>query len=471
MRKTLLSRWRLAGLWLCGAVCQAQPHGAVYGVVRDAQTQQPIEGVFVALSPYALFPKDYRLFPTLHLTWTDISHAFQAKSDVAGRFRFEDLPEFRYCLTWRKDGYSAPVFDPSCQNTIVRTEGGGAVEKDLTMQRVASLSVRVLDDPTGMPIDGLRVTVHYKWGPTDDQWAMCCWSRPVQPGLYQVPQPPPAKLYLMFNADPAANARDKGAAAAYGMSYYPGVATLAEATPVELAPGEERVLEVGLRRQAVPVEPGKSTRQAVPDLFPPAAAKKVPPQVTVRGLALMDMSPGEPADGWAYLYFRNGDTSVRITGGKPFEFNISPGGTGVSSNVAPGWIISQITLGGEDVTYRNFQLDDRHTLVVTLSRKYGTVKGTIRDGSAPMDNAWVVLVPDPLVDQRLESIPWRNLDQNGSYEFNLVPPGRYRVVPFYDDTLRRYRDLEAMRVHAKGYREVVVGPKQTVTDVDFSRIK
>jgi hypothetical protein len=40
----------------------------------------------------------------------------------------------------------------------------------------------------------------------------------------------------------------------------------------------------------------------------------------------------------------------------------------------------------------------------------------------PMDNAWVVIVPDPLVEQRLESIPWRNLDENGGYESNLVPP-------------------------------------------------
>jgi hypothetical protein len=460
----------LAGLWFCGAVCQAQPHGVVYGVVRDAETQQPIEGVSVALSPYGLLPKDYGLFPSLHLDWTDISHAFQAKSDAAGRYRFEDLPAFRYCLTWRKDGYSAPLFDPSCQNTMLRTEGGREVEKDLTMQRAPSLSVRVLDDATGMPIDGMRVAVQFKYGPTDQQWAMCCWSRRVQPGLYKVPQPPPAKLYLMFNVDPAASPRDKAAATAYGISYFPGVATLAEAIPVEFAPGEARVLEVRLRRQAVLVAPEKSPVQSVPDLPQPATVKEVSPQVTVKGVALMDLSPGEPADGWAYLYFRGGDPTVRITGGQPFEFRIIPGGTGVGSNAAPGWIVSRITYGGQDVTDRNFQLDDRHTLVVTLSRKYGTVNGTIRDGVAPMDNAWVVLVPDPLVNRRLESIPWRNLDENGGYEFNLVPPGRYRVVTFYDDTLQLYRDLDAMRAHAKGYKEVVVGPKQTVSGVDFSRI-
>jgi hypothetical protein len=34
-----------------------------------------------------------------------------------------------------------------------------------------------------------------------------------------------------------------------------------------------------------------------------------------------------------------------------------------------------------------------------------------------------------------------------------------------------YRDLDAMRAHAKGYKEVVVEPEQTVSGVDFSRIK
>lgn len=470
MRKTL-RRWILAGLWSCGAVCQAQQPGVVYGVVLDAQTRQPIEGVSVSLSPYGLLPKDHGLFPTLHLDWTDTSHAFQAKSDAAGRYRFEDLPAFRYCLTWRKDGYSAPLFDPTCQNTMVRTEDGRGVEKDLTIQRTQSLSLHVLDDSTGLPINGLRVTVQFKWGPTDQQWAMCCWSRRVQPGLYEVPQPPPAKLYLMFGIDPAANERDRTVAAAYEMSYYPGVATLAEATAVEFAPGEKRILEVRLRRRAVAVASDTSPVLKVPDVLPPAAVKGSPLKVTVKGVALMDISPGEPADGWAYLYFRNDDPTVRITGGQPFEFSIIPGGTGVFSNAAPGWIVSRITYGGQDVTYRNFQLDDQHTLVVTLSRTYGTVKGTIRDGVAPMDNAWVVLVPEPLVDQRLESIPWKNLDENGGYEFNLTPPGRYRVVPFYDDTLQLYRDLDAMRAHAKGYKEVVVEPKQTVSGIDFSRIK
>jgi hypothetical protein len=114
--------------------------------------------------------------------------------------------------------------------------------------------------------------------------------------------------------------------------------------------------------------------------------------------------------------------------------------------------------GTLNATHQIFTLDANvPTLNITLSRRFGAITGTLAGRSGPMDNAMVVLVPEPMPENAyVNSFPWTHLDESGRYEFHNVPPGRYRVVPFYGNTLGFYHDLDAIREHAKGYFEVNV---------------
>src|SRR5512133_851798 len=80
-----------------GALSMAQETSGLIGVVRDAQTQQPIEGARVYLAPYALRLPD-PLFPTLKFA-THSFIGFQATTDATGRYQFSGLPPHRYCLS------------------------------------------------------------------------------------------------------------------------------------------------------------------------------------------------------------------------------------------------------------------------------------------------------------------------------------------------------------------------------------
>lgn len=67
------------------------------------------------------------------------------------------------------------------------------------------------------------------------------------------------------------------------------------------------------------------------------------------------------------------------------------------------------------------------------------------------------------------AFPWTHLDESGRCEFRNVVPGRYRLIPLYGSTLGLYHDLQALREHARGYRDVDVLPGKTCTGVDFTR--
>lgn len=455
---TQVGTW--SALFLCTAICPAQQRGALYGVVRDAATQKPIEGVSLLLAPYAFGPGDQQLFPALHTTLHS-QFGFLAKTDAEGKYRFEDLPAHRYCLRWKKDGYLRQPTDLSCQKTLVRTPGDRDQEWNLTLENAPSLRVRLTDDLTDEPIDDMQIIVENKLPSGRFGWTMCCWSRRIRAGEYEVQNPPPGKLYLRFKPDPTVKGQARAMANAYGSGYYPNVALLSEATPLELAPGENRVLYIRLRTGAMPEEPVTSAIQSKPSPSP---------KITIKGFVVTDGNHANKVDGYAILYF--GEVSVKVKAGESFEAKIPPGVNCLAWNTGPGWIVSRAAYGELDVTHATFDPDGTRPLVVTLSQEYGAVKGTIRDGAAPTDIAWVVLVPDPIpASASVNSFPWTHLDEQGGYEFNYVPAGRYGVVPFYDDTLELFRELDSIEAHAKGSRDIIVKAGETISGLDFQRVR
>jgi hypothetical protein len=125
--------------------------------------------------------------------------------------------------------------------------------------------------------------------------------------------------------------------------------------------------------------------------------------------------------------------------------------------------------GTLDAIHQIFTLESAARLVITLSRRFGAVTGSLTDGTGPMNRAALVLVPEPMPQNAyVNSFQWTHLDESGQYQFKNVVPGRYRVIPFYESTLGTYLDLNALREHARGYREVVVQSGKTSSGVNFA---
>ncbi len=171
-----------------GSLAMAQDPGAIYGVVRDPQTQMPIEGARVYLAPFALRLPD-PLFPTLKPV-TDSFIGFETTTDASGRYRFSGLPAHRYCLSTRKEGYWW-VYDDMCQVGMVRTAPGRNLERDLTLDRAPVLRGRLVDNVTGAPIAGLRVvTLQNVFSGGIRQWISYYGMKPGKgPGEFEI-QPP-----------------------------------------------------------------------------------------------------------------------------------------------------------------------------------------------------------------------------------------------------------------------------------------
>jgi hypothetical protein len=200
------------------------------------------------------------------------------------------------------------------------------------------------------------------------------------------------------------------------------------------------------------------------------------PLLKLKGVVHVDPKSADsqtPAPG-GYLYLGcndqpEGTINVKITAGTTFEIDgLRPGQYFLASNATPGWVISKMEFGKADAVHQMFTLDDASVLDVTLTRGFGAVKGSLTKGNKPVDNAMVVLVPEPIPeDAWVNSFPWNHLDENGNYEFKFVVPGRYRVIPFYGNSLDRYHDLAAIREHAQGYHDVTVLSGKTISDVNF----
>jgi Carboxypeptidase regulatory-like domain len=537
MRSTLLF------LLAFGSLSMAQQSSAVFGVVRNTQTQQPIEGATVQLAPYALSLPD-PLFSSLKLV-SDSFIGFQTTTDASGRYRLSDLPPHRYCLAVQKQGYWL-TDDDMCQLSMIRLGVGTDLER-LTLDRAPTLKGRFIDSSTNAPITGLRlIAVRHMFAGGMQQWTTSFGMKPGQgAGEFEM-LPPRGEFYLEIvpdNNEKIAVRGEQGVSSLpfYGRSYYPGVTDIAMATPIVLAPGEHRFRDIRLSKQApktVTIDIAGVPSDAKIELalerrsvgyFPPTVAKasayaKDPIQIrglsateyiltawtkdigagrkglvrrfrpenlnasqlkldlaptsTIHGIVQLDASPAPQAIGdWSYSMKSDdrenpgeGYSAIQIKAPEPFSVGgLFPGKYQVYASAPPGWVVSKMKYGMLDAIHQTFTLDTTSSMVVTLSRQFGTVTGSLTDANGPMDNAMVVLMPEPMPeDPYVSSFPWAHLDEKGGYEFRYVAAGHYRVVPFYGDTLGLYHDARAFREHARGYRDVDVLPGKTCTGVNFA---
>ena len=99
---------------------------------------------------------------------------------------------------------------------------------------------------------------------------------------------------------------------------------------------------------------------------------------------------------------------------------------------------------------------------VTLAADAGRVAGSVLDkNQAPLPGAVVALVPDKR--SRFERFHNTTSDQNGRFEFAVVPPGDYKVFAWAEVELQAWTDPEFLKDYEKQGERVTVEPKGRVT--------
>ncbi len=99
----------------------------------------------------------------------------------------------------------------------------------------------------------------------------------------------------------------------------------------------------------------------------------------------------------------------------------------------PGWYVSSIHIGQEDVFQSGLQVDGgaaKGNLEIVVSNDGAQIEGTVTDSdkNQPLVGARVKLAPDPMTDYNDMRQDATSTDQNGHYVLSNVPPGRYRVT-------------------------------------------
>jgi len=427
-----------AMLLACGALVFAQSeNGRLAGVVVSGETSSPVAGALVTLT-------------------ADDQPARSRITDETGRFVFDRLPSARYLATASKAAFVTMSYGATATGgpgtsiavgaavaptdlRFVLPRGGvvtgtirdlaGAPARGVSVQvvRVDSASRLVATDTSQSIPRNASVT-------TDDRGVYRAWG--LTPGTYVVMVSPPAApaapetriLSAREISDVLRDLQARGAAAVSDASptsapqtfapiYYPGTTNLAEATPLVIAAGDERV-GVDVTQMLVRAATISGTIVGAP------AGSPIPMSATRN-----DLWPD------ASIQFREGflpsadaTGAFRFTGVRPGHYVLSAhaggGGRGIPGPVVDQpqlWARTEFDVNGEDVT--GLALSLRPGVVIsgrvtfdatrlTAPADLTKVRLALRPASVPSDRAGGdTAVASPRSD--------------GTFTLPGVPPGHY----------------------------------------------
>ncbi len=98
-----------------------------------------------------------------------------------------------------------------------------------------------------------------------------------------------------------------------------------------------------------------------------------------------------------------------------------------------GWFVKSARMGGEDVYQKGVQLErgaSGGSLEIILSSDGAQLEGSVTDNEhdQPIAGAQVRLKFDPETPYNRSRSHSTRTDQNGHFSFDVLPPGKYRVV-------------------------------------------
>jgi protocatechuate 3,4-dioxygenase beta subunit len=101
------------------------------------------------------------------------------------------------------------------------------------------------------------------------------------------------------------------------------------------------------------------------------------------------------------------------------------------SGVEQGWFTKSARLGAEDVYQKGVQVEQGNSggsLEIILSSAGAQLEGSVADHDKPVAGAQVRVKPDPETQFNRNRSRSTSTDQNGHFSFDVLPPGKYRVI-------------------------------------------
>ena len=101
------------------------------------------------------------------------------------------------------------------------------------------------------------------------------------------------------------------------------------------------------------------------------------------------------------------------------------------SGMEQGWFVKSGRLGAEDVYQKGLQVERANaggSLEIVLSSASAQLEGSVTDHDKPVVGALVRARPDPETAYNRNRSRDTSTDQNGHFSFDILPPGKYRVV-------------------------------------------
>lgn len=103
-------------------------------------------------------------------------------------------------------------------------------------------------------------------------------------------------------------------------------------------------------------------------------------------------------------------------------------------------------------------------LAIVISTQFGSVSGTVQTDGAPTEGLQVLLLPDGQEPVVLRGVQFRNIGAGGSYSFDALAPGAYKLaVVAEDDVGPIQQGLEEWEAYAPVTETVTIGAGDKVT--------
>jgi len=435
-------------------------------------------------------------------------------TDADGRFTAAALPAGSYILSAAKPGYVKTTLSTSIgtPRRVDVAEGAAIQDLEIPLRKAGAISGRIVDD-TGEPIIGALVTADSVGdngrtsaaGETDDLGVYRIGGLPQGRFIVTVALPPGQLGKGLLVVGAAGPIVPPGAVArARSRLYYPGVAQLSEALPIEVLEGEERA----------PGDFAVPFSQLTGDVV--IGGARFSGDVTIVGsIGIADAITvaGRPADTQATAEIRG--RIVRVDGRpisraqvrlEPLDASRVPLGTLTNDDGSYEFVklrATEYTLtaskrGYIDVEYgqrRAFERGEAIRLVAGEKRertdislpRYGTIAGRVLDENGDAiegARVQVLQVRFAAGRQRLLEVQdaSKQTDDLGHYRVHAVPPGLYVVRATIGQVDVEHTPFAMPMADVPGYaptyypgtarasdaRLVTVGVSEDLADMDFS---
>jgi len=226
-----------AGLIFVG-LCLAQSGGeaTLSGRITDAATHQPIEGA-------AISSRGGRG-----------AKPASAVSDASGAYSMRLPAAERVSLEISKEGYSTLDLR-STDSTEVRLKAGGSETRNFELSRPGSLSGHLVDRDSGKPLQGFYIHAIRWYAGLENSTGFRYPAFPTgADGAFSIANLPPASYVMVVDPPMGGKIRvpekdqEKKDEAGYGPTWYPGVPRPEMASPVVIGYGEDRRIDMQLRK-------------------------------------------------------------------------------------------------------------------------------------------------------------------------------------------------------------------------------